>query len=206
VTSVPRSLRTSVLLGVAVLTAVLSSTTNVDAAVSPYKATDTVGDAPRKADLRSYKVVYGDTVKLSAKLRKGTDPYSSPLWVDRLTGVMWLIDVPGGSEFPEFAAFFYNGDPGMLDGEVDHFDFPNFDEKACETDESFRDGNRYQVSFPDTCIGSPANIRVQAIMVLDKGEPNLGPGLPNPGEDIVDYAPNALFALSPKIKPPSADS
>jgi hypothetical protein len=174
--------------------ALLAVPTAAGAAQSPYAAVDTKGDVPAKADLGRYRVVYGDTVKLDARLRKGTDPRHGSPWEGRLTGVMWLIEVT------DYAAFFYNGGPGVLDGEVDVFDFPDFEEKACETDETFHDGNGYRLEFPASCIGSPAHIRVQAIMVLDKAPANLSRGIPSE-EDVIDYAPNGAFNLSPKIKP-----
>jgi hypothetical protein len=190
--------RTSLAIATALVAASLFVPLGAGAAPSPYAYRDTTGEVPAKADITRFRVAYGDVVTLDVRLRKGTDPRSGAPWEDRLTGVLWLIDVSGGAT-PEYAAFFYNGGPGTLDGEVDYFDFPDFDEKACETDESFHDGNRYRLEFPPACIGNPSYLRVQAIMVLDKAPANLTRGLPS-DEDVIDYAPNRAFSLTPKIK------
>ncbi|MGH9027477.1 MAG: hypothetical protein ACRDWD_15380 [Acidimicrobiia bacterium] len=165
---------------------------------SPYSAIDPK-DTAAKADIRSYRVAYGDTIKLDVRLRKGTDPFNGPQWQDRLTGVLWLIDVPGGDALPEYAAFFYNGGPGVLDGEVDLFEPPHYDTKISETTETFHDGNGYRLEFDPSAIGNPAFIRVQASMVLDNLPSDLDDDLPGE-EDKIDFAPDVLFEFTPKIK------
>jgi hypothetical protein len=174
----------------------LSIATPAGARPSPYAAVDPNGDVPAKADIRRYRVEYGDTVRLDVRLREGTDPHNGPPWEDRLTGVLWQIKVPGGDSV-DYAAFFYNGGPGVLDGEVDLYEPPLFNTKVCETTETFHDGNGYRLEFVASCIGSPEHVRVQAAMMLDKPPPDLDGGIPGL-EDEIDFAPDSGF--TPKIK------
>lgn len=170
----------------------LALPSSLSAARSPYSAVDPK-NTPAKVDIRKYRVKYDGAVRLDVWLRKGTNPLSDPEWVDRLTGVLWHIKVPGGQAI-DYAAFFYNGGPDVLDGEVDLYDPPLYEMKVCDTTETFLEPNQYRLEFPATCIGSPDYIRTQTLMVLDKDPYNM-----TGFEDKFDIAPDVGF--SPKVKP-----
>jgi hypothetical protein len=167
------------------------------AATSPFSAKDPKNTLA-KVDIRKYRVEYdGDTVRFEVRLREGTNPKTGKEWVGRLTGLLWHIKVPGGEPGIDYAAFFYNGGPGAVDGEVD---LPDYQTKTCpDTDvtETFLAPDRYRLEFEATCIGSPEYLRTQTFMVLDKKPFNLQKGFPGPN-DPFDIAPDVGF--TPKIK------
>jgi hypothetical protein len=168
------------LLGLTIVVMLLAMTTPAGAVVpSPYTQADTVGDVARpKGDIRSLTVRVQDVMRLTIKVGEIALP-TSGAWSN-----------PTGNTFVEWRLFVDTGPSvdwrlvmeSSVTGPV-IFLFDATGSKApCSVAANFlTNGNLYRLSFADTCIDEPAQLRARVRLGFDPAGPR--------GQTI-DVAPN----------------
>jgi hypothetical protein len=161
------------------------------AAVPPSsrEARDPVADGhvyPRN-DIVRIRVTNAPTVRLRLDTRQGANPATDPAWRNvRGTRLIWMVDIDEDPA-PEYRVGIASTTGGPSVPEV--IDLAT-GAPMCRPQFTFSHGNRYVLSFPWACIGSPGWVEARANYRYR----------PLHGGERFDVAPNAGFT-APVVYP-----
>lgn len=151
---------------------------------------DTLPGPYSRADITAFCGVNdGSTVGLSAQLVEGSNPNTDPAW-DGVTGLLFDVYVSSSGE-PDFEVAYTAYGASVTD---------SAGSERCSAEQSFT-SSTYDVSFPSSCIGSPASFSFDAFMAYDSNP--YDPDAPVYG-DVTDVAGPVRAESAPAPAPEPA--
>jgi hypothetical protein len=123
-----------------------------------------------KADITQACLTYGDTITVSMKLAQASNPTSDPNWTDGFTSASWGLDATGDDLADHLAVFSYYQGALHLEvascGQTSQGWVCSTANLACSGTPTY-DATSYSGTFPASCIGAPAQVRMQSMMSYD---------------------------------------